>query len=84
MKGLIKNNILIAIKFNSTMWYSDDFLVLNNASFSDYIRDVYPSELQLKKTSESTSALSYLDILITIKHDKYSTTLYDKRDSFPV
>ena len=32
--------------------------------------------------AESTTALSYLDILITIEHGKYSTTLYDKRDSF--
>ena len=55
---------------------------LNNTSFSDYIQDIYPFKLQLKKTTESTTALSYLDILITIEHGKYSTTLYDKRDSF--
>ena len=45
-----------------------------------------PSELQLKKTTESPTTLSYLDILITIlitiEHGKYSTVLYDKRDSF--
>ena len=82
MRGLIKSNILMARKFNNTMRYIDDLLVMNNTSFSDAIQDIYPSELRLKKTTESTPALSYLDILITIEHGKYSTTLYDKRDSF--
>ena len=68
--------------FNNTLRYIDDLLVLNNTNFSDAIQDIYPSELQLKKTTESTTALSYLDILITIEHGKYSTILYDKRDSF--
>ena len=70
----------MAGRFNNTMCYIDDFLVLNNTNFSDAIQDIYPSsDLQL---TESTTALSYLDILITIEHGKYSTTLYDKRDSF--
>ena len=38
--------------------------------------------IQLKKTTESTTALSYLDIFITIENGKYSTSLYDKRDSY--
>ena len=82
MKSLIKSNIHMARRFNNTMCYIDDLLVLNNTNFGDAIQDIYPSELQLKKTTESTTALSYLDILITIEHGKYSTTLYDKRDSF--
>ena len=82
MRGLIKGDILMARKFNNTMRYIDDLLVMNNTRFCDAIQDIYPSELQLKKTTESATALSYLDILITIEHEKYSTTLYDKRDSF--
>ena len=35
-----------------------------------------------KKTSESSIALSYLDIQITIVNGKYSTAVYDKWDSF--
>ena len=69
----------MARKFNNTMC---DLLVLNNTNFSDAIQDIYPSELQLKKTTESTTALSYLDIFITIERGKYCTTLYNKRDSF--
>ena len=64
------------------MRYIDDLLVLNNTNFNDAINDIYPPELQLKKTTENTTALSYLDIFITIKYRKYSTMLYDKRDSF--
>ena len=75
MKSLIKNNILMARKFNNTMRYINDLLVLNNTNFNDAINDIYPPELQLKKTTENTTAVSYLDIFITIKHRKYSTTL---------
>ena len=39
----------------------------------------YPNELQLKKTSESPTALLYLDIEVTIVDRKYSTAIYDKR-----
>ena len=73
MKSLINNDI---------MRYIDDLLILNNIQFNDAIQDIYPSELQLKKTTESPTTLSYVDILITIERGKYSTTVYDKRDSF--
>ena len=81
MKSLIKR---IGRKFNNTMRYIDDLLLLNNTKFSDAIEHVYiyPSQFQLKKTTESTTALSYIDIFITIRHGKYSTTLFDKRNSF--
>ena len=61
------------------MRYIDDLLVLNYPSFEDAIKDIYPTELQLKV---NVIALSYLDMLITIENGKYTTTLYDKRDSF--
>ena len=61
------------------MRYIDDLLTLNNLSFQAAITDIYPHELQLKKTTECETELSYLDIL---ENGKYSTSLYDKRDSF--
>ena len=79
---MIKTNIIKARRFNNTMRYIDDLLVLNNPSFEDAIKNIYPTELHLKKTTENVTALSYLDILITIENGKYTTTLYDKRDSF--
>ena len=64
------------------MRYIDDLLTLNNTQFDAAIQDIYPQELQLKKTTESATALSYLDVLITIDNGRYSTAVFDKRDSF--
>ena len=62
-KNLIKNNITLARKFNHTMRYVDDLLTLNNSAFEQRISDTYPSELQLKRTTECPNKLSYLDQL---------------------
>ena len=67
MRDLIKTDLVLAEKFNNTMRYIDDLLTLNNATFHSVIADIYPSELQLKKTTECGTQLSYLDILITIE-----------------
>ena len=82
MKNLIKNNIIMAKKCNNTMRYIDDLLTLNNPAFDNAIDDIYPPELQLKKTTECPTTLSYLDIRITIDNGKYSTAVFDKKDSF--
>ena len=82
MKGLIKNNITLAKRFNFTTWYIDDVLTLNNSRFVTEIQHIYPSELDLKRTTENSTSLSYFDVLITIDKGKYSTNVYDKRDDF--
>ena len=84
MKNLIKQDIWAARRFNNTVRYIDDLLKLNNSRFEYAIDDIYPPELQLKKTTESPTSLSYLDtcIMITINNGKYSTAVYDRRDSF--
>ena len=40
------------------------------------------SRTPVKKTTESATALSYLDVLITIDNGRYSTAVFNKRDSF--
>ena len=82
MKNLIKNDIFMARRFNNTMRYIDDLLILNNIQFNGAIQDIYPSELQLKKTTESPTIYTFLLRYTYIEHGKYSTTLYDKKDSF--
>ena len=62
--------------------YIDDLLTLNNTMFEGEICNIYPTELTLKKTTECTSRLSYLDISISIYSGRYITELYDKRDNF--
>ena len=73
---------MLAKKFGTTMRYIDDLLTLNNDMFHSAIVDIYPDELKLKKTTESSTTLSYLDIKVGIVNGKYSTEVYDKRDDF--
>ena len=48
-----------------------------------FISDIYPKELTISKTTESTSVASYLDLLFTRDENSNITTkLYDKRDAF--
>ena len=82
MKNLIKNNLTLAKKYSHTVRYIDDLLTLNNSGFEDTINDIYPPELELKKTTDCPTTLSYLDIRISIANGKYFTAVFDKRDNF--
>ena len=62
MKNLMRDNLCMAKKFGNTVRYIDDLLTLNNNNFEEEIPNNYPSELTLKRTSESDTKLSYLDI----------------------
>ena len=62
--------------------YIDDLLTLNNPSFEQEIPNIYPPQLQLKKTTEAPDKLSYLDICLQIQREKFKTSVYDKRDAF--
>ena len=49
----------------------------------EFMPDIYPKELTISKTTESTSVASYLDLLFTRdKSNNITTKLYDKRDAF--
>ena len=44
---------------------------------------MYPTELEIKDTTESNTSASYLDLLLSIGRDvQLRTSLYDKRDDF--
>jgi hypothetical protein len=48
-----------------------------------YVDSIYPNELAIKETTESSTSASYLDVLLNIDVDrKLTTQLYDKRDDF--
>ena len=51
MKGLLKDNFCLAIKYSYTYRYIDDHLCINNKDFELSISDIYPEELILKKTN---------------------------------
>ena len=77
----------IAQLFNHTYRYIDDVLSLSNSNFDHFISLIYPSELEIKNTTESKNSSSYLDLQISIQQNgRLHTKLYDKRDdfSFPI
>ena len=47
--------------FNLTYRYIDDVLSINNPEFEHYLGQMYPAELEIKDTTESTTSASYLD-----------------------
>ena len=54
---------------------------INNQDFDNYLSQMYPSELEIKDTTESNISASYLDLLLSIgREGQLCTSLYDKRD----
>ena len=53
----------LARKFNLSYRYIDDLISFNNKRFKEFISDIYPKELTISETTESTSIASYLDLL---------------------
>ena len=73
----------LAFRFNLTYRYIDDVLSINNREFENYLGQMYPAELEIKDTTESTSSASYLDLLLLIGRDgQLHNSIYDKRDNF--
>ena len=71
----------LAQQFNFTYRYIDEVLSLKNTNFAEYLEFIYPRELEIKETTE-TSPSSYLDCYLYIDNGKLTTRLYDKRDDF--
>ena len=74
----------LASQFNFTYRYIDDVLSINNPDFENYLGQMYPTELEIKDTTESNTSASYLDLLLSIigRDGQFRTSLYDKRDDF--
>ena len=63
--------------------YIDDFISFNNKRFKELISDIYPKELTISETTESTSVASYLDLFfIRNNSNNITTKLYDKCNTF--
>ena len=84
IQNLIKDGKrALASKFNLTFRYIDDVLSLNNSQFSDHLHRIYPPELEIKDTTDSTHSASYLDLHLEFDNNgKLATRIYDKRDDF--
>ena len=73
----------LAKKFSLSYRYGDDLISSIDKRFKEFISDIYPKELTISDTTESTSVASYLDLLFTRDEIDFITTkLCDKRDAF--
>ena len=63
--------------------YIDDLITMNDVGFLDRVyKDIYPSEMVLNKTNTLDDEATFLDLDITIVNNKFTTTVYDKRNDF--
>ena len=73
----------LARRFNLSYRYIDDLTSYNNKRFKEFISDIYPKELTISETTESTSVASYIDLLfMRDRSNNITTKLYDKCDAF--
>ena len=73
----------LARTFSLSCRYIDDLISVNNKIFNEFISDIYPKELTIPETTESTSVASYLNLLFTRdENSNITTNLYDKHDAF--
>ena len=83
MVKTMKQDITKAIQFSNTFRYIDDLFSANNVDFGNYISAIYPSELELKDTSTSSTEVCYLDTTTkTGENTPFRISIYDKRDDF--
>ena len=66
----------LARKFSLSYRYIDDLISFINKRFKEFISDIYPKELTISKTTESTSVVSYLDLLFNRDENNNITTNY--------
>ena len=79
VKNLIKaGKKRFAQQFNFAYRYRDDVLSLNNPKFQEYLELIYPRELEIKETTETTTAASHLDCYLCIDNGELAARLYDK------
>ena len=77
----LANKILQQRPFHFTFGYIDDAHSINNRSFHN-LHIIYPPELEIKETTDTSTSVSYLDLLLSVTGGTLSTKLYDKRDNF--
>jgi hypothetical protein len=84
IQGLLKKNEKkLAWSFNFTFRYIDDVLSLNNSRYGDFVDRIYPSELEIKDTTDTDRSASYLDLHLDVDSEaRLRTKRYDKRNDF--
>ena len=71
-------NVSLAVAFNLIFRYIDDVSFINNNDFQLYVDSVYPNELEILDTTESSKSALYLNVLLNIDiNGKLMTELND-------
>jgi hypothetical protein len=71
------------MSLNVSFRYIDDVLSLNNLQFKDYLHQIYPSELEIKETTDTPALASYLDLCLYIdNYGRLKSNLYAKHNDF--
>ena len=79
-----KTDLPRARRLANVFRFIDDLIAINDGGeFERSFKEIYPPELELKRENAESSAGSFLDLLITIKNNKFCIQLFDKRDEFP-
>ena len=74
-----KNETKLTRSINFIFRYLDEVLSLNYSKFGDFVDRIYPIELEIKDTTDTTRSPSYLDLHLEIdREDRLRTNLYDK------
>ena len=60
MKAKLKQNSQVAKLFSNTFRYIDDLLMLNNPMFKQEISNIYPLQLELKRTTDPKQIAGFL------------------------
>ena len=69
-------------KLNNSFRFIDHLQSLNDGStFEKHYKNIYPTELELKKENNSNSCASFLDIYIYIESAEFRAKLFDKQDN---
>jgi hypothetical protein len=71
------------MSLNFSFRYIGDVLSLNNLQFKIYQHQIYPSELEIKETTDTPALASYLDLYLYIdNYVRLKSKLYDKHEDF--
>ena len=66
-----------------TARYIDDLIVFNNKKLIVYVKDIYPSQLNVEKANRLDDLENHLNLTFVIgDNNRLYTKLYDNRDDF--
>ena len=84
MDNLSKTNLHHAIQLSKTCRFLDDLLNVNGEGLlSQYLSQIYPPELEIRKENDNSNKATFLEFNIEKQMSKFKLSVYDKRDDFP-